>query len=84
MSKKMCIRYKKGQYCPAVDTAFCRRSGTNDNCEIITKKPKYKTINGWASISEEYGGWQFIEQGHGVLSIPAELRIKVKYLNGAK
>lgn len=45
--------------------------------------PKYKTIKGWAGVNDEYG-WKFIEQGHGVLGIPAELRIKIKYIKGKK
>lgn len=47
------------------------------------RKPRYITIKGWAGKTE-YGAWQFIEQGYGVLDIPAEIRIKVKYLEGKK
>jgi len=68
--------------------ALCPKN-TNSKCEIVkpttpskrkSNKPnRWVTIKGWAGTNDEYG-WKFIEQGHGVLKIPAELRIKAKYI----
>lgn len=63
---------------------FSCPNNTNSKCEIISPKvSRYKTIKGWAGKAAD-GSWCFAEPTYGVLTYPAELRIKTKYLKPAK
>ena len=56
--------------------------GCSGFTDIVTKKPKWVTIKGWAEDNKS--GWKFVEEGSGVYQYPAELRVKAKYLKGGK
>lgn len=59
-------------------------------CEIVTKKPKYKTIKGWANtnngiiVAHNVPSWNKMDRVSGGKTIPCTILIEAKYLKGGK